>query len=778
MSLVKSFCLLLVSFFALNTTKAQIFFEDFQGQALPAGWAVFDGDGQTAHPNVAQFTSAWIVAEDFDIATDYVAMSTSWYQPLTGPSNDWLLTPGITMGANYELRWQGEAQDASFPDGYVVRANVASQMPANTTNYPTLLLTVAAESGATRTNRTVNLQTAGLSSGTAHFAWVNNSLDMFVLMINDVEVRSTVSNDVSMETATENEYTIIPLAQATSIPLNGSIKNVGVNPAPTTMTVNVYDGSFTNVYTATSPSQNLASGATGNFTVAGFVPTAADFYVFEYIANLTGDGDHSNDTLYWAMTVSDSTMARDNGQVVGFLGIGAGNGGVLGQVYKLNVGSTMSSLSFYFRPNIGQTYVADVYSYNTTTHTPNAVIASTVPFVSTVDTAIFITQMLTTPLNIAANDTFFVGVREPDSTLGLGYCADNFRQNVTFINWPTIAVPWSNNEDFNFNVVYVLRPNFDACASLAATVSGTPTTCGNATGSATATPTGGVGPYTYLWSNSGTTATVNNLAAGTYTVTVTDANSCTQVSTVIINNSNGPSTSNTSVTNVSCNGAANGSITITPSGGTSPYTYMWSNSATTATVTGLAGGVYTVTVSDATLCTAIASVTITEPSALATNATASNESCQSCSDGSATATPTGGTSPYTYAWSNGGTTQTINFLAPGTYTVTVTDANGCTQNQTVTVAPFIVGINDVVDIDVQIFPNPTNGQFALNVLTVAAEEIRVDIYGALGQLVWSDSKSASNTYNREFSSNELAAGRYMVKITSGDKTLTRKLVIQ
>lgn len=146
-------------------------------------------------------------------------------------------------------------------------------------------------------------------------------------------------------------------------------------------------------------------------------------------------------------------------------------------------------------------------------------------------------------------------------------------------------------------------------------------------------------------------------------------------------------------TNVSCYGGNNGSAAAAASGGTGPYTYVWSNGATTAAINGLVAGNYAVTATDAGQATATASMTITQPSSpLGVQVYAESQICGIVPDGKATAVPFGGTPPYTYLWSNGGTTAQITGLAAGTYTVTVTDANGCTTSGSATVYFWNEGI--------------------------------------------------------------------------------------
>lgn len=218
-------------------------------------------------------------------------------------------------------------------------------------------------------------------------------------------------------------------------------------------------------------------------------------------------------------------------------------------------------------------------------------------------------------------------------------------------------------------------------------------------GSATATPSGGLAPYTYDWSNNGPqnpdtdAATATNLLAGPYVVTVTDAGGCTATASVTILQTQGPTVTVTVNSNATC--TAGGNATATVSGGAGPFTYIWSASAnnqTTATATNLAPGVHGVTVTDANGCAATGSVTITQPTAPTAIITSSTPAGCGSSTGSATSGVSGGTGPFTYDWSNDGAEQvdndtpTVTGLSAGTYTVTITDAAGCTATASVSIA--------------------------------------------------------------------------------------------
>lgn len=207
-------------------------------------------------------------------------------------------------------------------------------------------------------------------------------------------------------------------------------------------------------------------------------------------------------------------------------------------------------------------------------------------------------------------------------------------------------------------------------------------------GTATADPSGGTGGYAYEWSTGETTQTITDLAPGTYTVVVTDENGCTASQSVVVNAFDCTIDAAANHTNVTCFGANDGTASITVTGANDPVRYTWSHGATTAEVTQLAPGNYTVQVLDNANCADVLQITITQPQRLLANASATHETFVGANDGTATATPTGGTGSYAYAWSNGETTQTLSGLAPGNYTVTVTDENGCTSVQTVTVNAF------------------------------------------------------------------------------------------
>ncbi|WP_367183622.1 hypothetical protein [Lentimicrobium sp.] len=204
---------------------------------------------------------------------------------------------------------------------------------------------------------------------------------------------------------------------------------------------------------------------------------------------------------------------------------------------------------------------------------------------------------------------------------------------------------------------------------------------GEATGSVVITPAGGVSPYIITPAQTG-------LAAGSYTFTVTDANSCTIAVDVIITQPAAALSASAVATSSTC-GNANGSVNLTVIGGTTVYDYLWSNDATTEDLTNVPAGNYNVTVTDGNGCIVTASAIVNDiggPTASIDDQT--NVLCYGNATGSATVAVTGGTSPYTFLWNDPSaqTTATASGLAAGTYTVNVTDDNGCISTTQVVIA--------------------------------------------------------------------------------------------
>jgi hypothetical protein len=202
-------------------------------------------------------------------------------------------------------------------------------------------------------------------------------------------------------------------------------------------------------------------------------------------------------------------------------------------------------------------------------------------------------------------------------------------------------------------------------------------TCGTATGSATANASNGTPPYSYFWTNGSNVSTADSLSSGLYIVTVYDSAGCKTTATAKVLDAGAPSINITSQTNVTCPGGNTGSITISVTGGTTPYAYYWDNGSTNQNVSNLNAGPYQIEVTDASGCKSTQVVPITQPPAFSLSIGTTTASC-STSNGSATVTVSGGTGSYSYLWTpSGQTVYNASGLAAGSYSLVVTDASGC-----------------------------------------------------------------------------------------------------
>ncbi len=290
--------------------------------------------------------------------------------------------------------------------------------------------------------------------------------------------------------------------------------------------------------------------------------------------------------------------------------------------------------------------------------------------------------------------------------------------------------------------------------ALTATPTANNSSCnGGNNGSVNVALSGGAAPFTFIWSNGRTTQNNTGLAAGTYTVTVSDNGGCTTTATA---NVTAPSalTVTPTVNNVSCNGINNGSVTLNINGGTSGYNFNWGTGITSQNRTGLSPGTYTVTVSDANSCTATNSITITQPTAITVSNSSLNASCNGQNNGSINITASGGTGVLAYNWGGGIISEDRNNLAPGTYTVTVTDANSCTSTSSATITqPSGISV--------------TNS--SLNVLCNGQSNGSIDVTAAGG------SGTLSYNWGGAITSEDrtgLAAGTYTVTVTDANSCTT------
>lgn len=264
-----------------------------------------------------------------------------------------------------------------------------------------------------------------------------------------------------------------------------------------------------------------------------------------------------------------------------------------------------------------------------------------------------------------------------------------------------------NNGCSTTNVATLTSPT-----SLTITIvtSNDPSTCGGSDGAINISVAGATPAYTYLWSNGATTQDITGVAAGPYTCTVTDNNGCTGTIGSTLVDPFAPVATTTSVS-PTCYGGSNGSIDLTVTGGTGPYTYNWNSGMyTTEDISGLNAGVYSVAVTDFNGCVGGTVVTLTQPTQIAiAQVTSTNPTSCGGNDGTIDIAVTGGTPGYNYLWSNGATTEDNSAMSAGTHTVTVTDNSGCTNSGTFVLNdpnPPTVTVTLGVDTVCQQFTNP------------------------------------------------------------------------
>lgn len=233
------------------------------------------------------------------------------------------------------------------------------------------------------------------------------------------------------------------------------------------------------------------------------------------------------------------------------------------------------------------------------------------------------------------------------------------------------------------------------------------TNCNQSNGSASVAVSGGAGGYTYQWSSNPlfTNSSITNVLAGTYTITVTDANNCTASAIAPINDIQGPTILTQSSSSVICNGQSNGIAAVTATGNVNPITYLWSYLAqTTSSVNNLPFGLHSVTVKDGANCITSATFNIVQPTQVVSAIGGfTNVTCSGANNGMATVLATGGNSLYTYSWTpSGSTSATLTNAAPGIHTVVVKDVNNCPSTSTVNLTQpnaLLITTNTVVSIN-------------------------------------------------------------------------------
>lgn len=368
--------------------------------------------------------------------------------------------------------------------------------------------------------------------------------------------------------------------------------------------------------------------------------------------------------------------------------------------------------------------------------------------------------------------SFTINSSDPDANQNLTLSWNNAIPGASFTSsggqQPTATFTWTPNSAQVSNVPYCFTVTVadDNCPlngsqtySFCITVTGfnitansTSANCGANNGTASVSVNGGIPPYSYSWSSGNNTPTVNGLAAGTYTINVSDASGCIMSANTTVAQGAAPGTISLNSTPVSCYGGNNGSASVNVNGGLQPYTYLWSNNSTASAITGLNAGTYNVSVTTANGCISTGSITVNQPLApLSLTGNSTPVSCYNGNNGSVSVVASGGTAPYSYTWNNQPqNTASQNNLIAGLYQVTVTDAAGCTQNTAI----LLTQASPITLIQSNATPvtcfGGNNGSAS------------VTITGGTGSLDYSWNNGVNSSTN---TANNLSAGNYTVTAT-------------
>ncbi|MFK7932987.1 MAG: M12 family metallo-peptidase [Saprospiraceae bacterium] len=280
--------------------------------------------------------------------------------------------------------------------------------------------------------------------------------------------------------------------------------------------------------------------------------------------------------------------------------------------------------------------------------------------------------------------------------------------------------------------------------------------CTENRGAITATANGGTANFTYQWSNGATTATNEDLPADAYELLVTDDLGCTTSGTAdVLNESDVQITS--TITPVSCTNKRDAAIDLEITNGMPPFDIFWSNGPLSEDQEGIGAGNYSVTISDANDCQFDTTFVIQNPEILVATASATGTDSNT---GTASVEVIGGASPYTYNWSNGATTSTIENLMAGDYEVVITDGNGCTTTAVANV-DMVSNLLERTDIQLfNLFPNPNTGAFNLQIELAERQEVEVLVYNAIGQIVQNEVLDLATNINHPIELKQKIAGVY------------------
>lgn len=435
------------------TCKAQTYYyQDFEN-GIPNDITIVDSDGNTPNINVNNFTNAWVAGNDYDDENDGVANSTSWYNP-AGTADDWLILPAITLGKHAQLTWVAQAPDFVYPDGYEVYVGFSNDVDELLLTSP--VFSIAAES-AIDTKHAIEL--SDYPYETVYIAFRNNSFDKFVLTIDDIMVFETPDNDVAIVGGgfLSEVFSEIPASINLNLDLHAIVTNGGLLTS-TFETEVVLTQNDIIIFTNSDPLTALGPNETMSVDLGGFVFSDTGNVTVEYNITPIGlDVNTDNNNMSSSSYITSEYLLKDNRVIDGSLGLGRNIHGLLGNSYYLtqdvNIGGVQLVVDPYsFGTMTGEYAKAVVYSMNQ--NGPDKIIAKTDSFLiegpgpHLVDLAI-------EGGSVPVGSWFGVFVVEGDSNSTLAYSNNIFTKKTGWVYYNGF---WANNEDYGFDLTYVIRP--------------------------------------------------------------------------------------------------------------------------------------------------------------------------------------------------------------------------------------------------------------------------------------------------------------------------------
>jgi hypothetical protein len=582
-------------------------------------------------------------------------------------------------------------------------------------------------------------------SGESHYFWQVD--DVLLLEGEDNDLAIGMDPIYTLGTTDTNSwpyYWHVPARQANNqdLTLGGDIYNVG-NAAQTNVQLHAEsNGPNGFSWSGTSFATTIASATLEKKDITSLYNPNGGVGAYDVTMFVTSDSvlaDVDDDTVSFAFEVSDSTFAKDRGTGADVFtdgwsyNPGAVSNYELGNLFEIKTADTIVGVEFFVSDFVSPS--TSVFSMNISFHVWQensnggftriySSVNPTPPDVSNPDRFVInsndIGNWVFYPFD---EDTLNPGnywvTFEANHTAGIDTMVHSYSGDYTIFTQSFGRSPAINSGNLfglsRMPMVRLITKKFSCPVFNYTSQEVTQASCGASDGAATVDGINGVAPYSFQWdSNAGnsTDSIATNLAAGTYQVTITDANNCSFVAQVNLSNIGAPSITSSTIVDEDCFGDEDGSIDITVSGGTAPLTYTWKDGlgATVATgvttLTNLKAGTYTVEILDAsaTPCLQSRQFVVAGPSLgltlvstiIGPNNSSPNLNCAGDSDGSINIGFAGGTTPYSYSWSDdpGANTNSRSNLTEGGYTVTITDANNCTFTSNVNITePQALNIN-------------------------------------------------------------------------------------